>query len=188
MPSIAGAIETGCGITRRNLQQAPSLTSQARTPRQLGRQRPKKISVARLPVTGSELFGREEDIAYLDDAWANKDVNVVTIVAWAGVGKSTLINHWLRRMAAEHYRSAEFVLGAMPVSFGKRCTKFTSQESSAAMPTSQRMSSPLEEHYLRYWRISLNRGAGVHYWRRMSSNKASLRKIGSIFCCRPHFI
>jgi hypothetical protein len=71
------AIEAGRGITRRNLQQVPSLTSQARTRRQLGRQGPKKISVARLPVTGSELFAREEDIAYLDDAWANKDVNVV---------------------------------------------------------------------------------------------------------------
>ena len=38
-------------------------------------------------------------------------MNVVTIVAWAGVGKSTLINHWLRTMAAEHYRSAELVYG-----------------------------------------------------------------------------
>jgi hypothetical protein len=37
--------------------------------------------------------------------------NVFTIVAWAGVGKSTLINHWLRRMAAEHYRSAELIFG-----------------------------------------------------------------------------
>ena len=72
---------------------------------------PKKISVARLPVTGSDVFGREEDIAFLDRAWANKDVNVVTIVAWAGVGKSTLVNHWLRRMAAKHYRSAELVFG-----------------------------------------------------------------------------
>jgi tetratricopeptide (TPR) repeat protein len=72
---------------------------------------PKKISVARLPVTGSDVFGREEDIAFLDDAWANQDVNVVTIVAWAGVGKSTLINHWLRRMAAKHYCSAELVFG-----------------------------------------------------------------------------
>ena len=72
---------------------------------------PKKISVARLPVTGSDVFGREEDIAFLDDAWANKDVNVVTIVAWAGVGKSTLVNHWLRRMASDHYRSAELVFG-----------------------------------------------------------------------------
>ena len=64
-----------------------------------------------MPVTGSDVFGREEDIAFLDDAWANQDVNVVTIVAWAGVGKSTLVNHWLRRMAAEHYRSAELVFG-----------------------------------------------------------------------------
>jgi hypothetical protein len=36
---------------------------------------------------------------------------VVTILAWAGVGKSTLVNHWLRRMAAKHYRSAELVFG-----------------------------------------------------------------------------
>jgi serine/threonine protein kinase len=35
---------------------------------------PKKISVARLPVTGSDVFGREEDIAFLDRAWAKKDV------------------------------------------------------------------------------------------------------------------
>jgi hypothetical protein len=72
---------------------------------------PEKISVSRLPITGSEVFGREEDLAFLDRAWANREVNVVTIVAWAGVGKSTLVNHWLRRMAAERFRSAEFVFG-----------------------------------------------------------------------------
>jgi serine/threonine protein kinase/DNA-directed RNA polymerase specialized sigma24 family protein/predicted ATPase len=72
---------------------------------------PKRISIARLPVTGSDVFGREEDIAFLDDAWANQDVNVVSITAWAGVGKSTLVNHWLRRMATDHYRSAELVFG-----------------------------------------------------------------------------
>jgi len=72
---------------------------------------PEKISVSRLPITGSDVFGREEDITFLNDAWANQHINVVTIVAWAGVGKSTLVNHWLRRMAAEHYRSAELVFG-----------------------------------------------------------------------------
>src|SRR5260221_5057746 len=72
---------------------------------------PEKISVARLPVTGCDVFGREEDLAFLDRAWANQDVNVVTIVAWAGVGKSTLVNHWLRRMATDHYRSAELIFG-----------------------------------------------------------------------------
>src|SRR6202035_4627679 len=72
---------------------------------------PKKISVARLPITGSDVFGRDEDIAFLDNAWANQQVNVVTIVAWAGVGKSTLVNHWLRRVATEDYRSAQLVFG-----------------------------------------------------------------------------
>src|SRR5262249_33162386 len=59
----------------------------------------------------SDLFGREEDIAFLDGAWANQHSNVATIVAWAGVGKSTLVNHWLRGMATENYRSAELVFG-----------------------------------------------------------------------------
>jgi tetratricopeptide (TPR) repeat protein len=70
---------------------------------------PERISVARLPVTGSAVFGREEDVAFLNDAWANPDLNVVTIVAWAGVGKSTLVNHWLGQMAAQDYRSAQLV-------------------------------------------------------------------------------
>src|SRR5262249_28158648 len=34
-----------------------------------------------------------------------------TIIAWAGVGKSTLVNHWLRGMAVDNYRSAELVFG-----------------------------------------------------------------------------
>jgi NACHT domain len=72
---------------------------------------PEKISIGRLPITGSDLFGREKDIAFLDAAWANRHINIVTIVAWAGVGKSTLVNHWLGRMAAEDYRSAQLVFG-----------------------------------------------------------------------------
>src|ERR1700730_2112896 len=87
--------------------QGESQVRESRSPGSL----PKKISVARLPVTGSDVFGREEDIAFLDEAWANQDVNVVSIIAWAGVGKSKLVNHWLGRMAAEGYRSAELVFG-----------------------------------------------------------------------------
>ena len=111
IPTITGAIDARRRITRQSLQKTPSTASRAVTRKPPARLAPKKISVARLPVTGSDVFGREEDIAFLDRAWANKDVNVVTIVAWAGVGKSTLVNHWLRRMAAEHYRSAELVFG-----------------------------------------------------------------------------
>jgi serine/threonine protein kinase/tetratricopeptide (TPR) repeat protein len=98
-------------VTRQSLQKTPFPASGFGTRKSQSKLGPKKVSVARLPVTGSDVFGRKEDIAFLDDAWANTDVNVVTIVAWAGVGKSTLVNHWLRRMAAEQYRRAQLVFG-----------------------------------------------------------------------------
>jgi hypothetical protein len=53
----------------------------------LARLGPKKILIARLPVTGSNFFGREADIAFLEEAWANQHVNVVYIVRdrfWVG--------------------------------------------------------------------------------------------------------
>ena len=111
IPTITDAIDARRRITRQSLQKTPSTASRALTGRPQTIPVPDKISVARLPVTGSDVFGREEDITFLDDAWANQDVNIVTIVAWAGVGKSALVNHWLGQMAIEHYRSAELVFG-----------------------------------------------------------------------------
>jgi NACHT domain len=111
IPTITGAIDARRRITRQSLQNIATPASRAVIRKTRARLGPEKISVARLPVTGGDVFGREEDIAFLNAAWANQNVNVVTIVAWAGVGKSTLVNHWLRRMAAEHYRSAELVFG-----------------------------------------------------------------------------
>src|SRR6202162_2538204 len=111
MPTIIGAIDARRRITRQSLQKTPPADSRVGNRKPPARLGPEKISLARLPVTGSDVFGREDDIAFLDDAWANQDVNVVTIVAWAGVGKSTLVNHWLRRLAGEQYRSAQLVFG-----------------------------------------------------------------------------
>jgi hypothetical protein len=111
IPTITGAIDARRRIARQSLQNTSSTASRVGTRKPPARLAPKKISIARLPITGSDLFGREEDIAFLDDAWANQRVNLVTIVAWAGVGKSALVNHWLRRMAAEDYRSAQLVFG-----------------------------------------------------------------------------
>src|SRR5262249_19976322 len=85
MPRIIGTVDKGSRIGRQSLQKKRGTDSAGIPAARVG---PKKISIARLPVTGSDVFGREEDIAFLDRAWANKDVNVVTIVAWAGVGKS----------------------------------------------------------------------------------------------------
>src|SRR4029077_15174200 len=92
MPTITGAIDARRRITLQGLQKTPSTVSRVGTRKPPARLGPKKVSVARLPVTGGDVFGREEDIAFLDRAWANK-VNVVTIVVLGGVGKSTLVTH-----------------------------------------------------------------------------------------------
>src|SRR5215472_5465885 len=102
MQTITAALNSGSPSTCHGLLQEPSIDSPATSGRLPVRAGPEKLSVARLPVTGSDVFGREEDLVFLDNAWANPQVNVVTVVAWAGVGKSTLINGWLRRLAAEH--------------------------------------------------------------------------------------
>jgi serine/threonine protein kinase len=81
MPTITAAIDARRRITRQSLEKTPSTASRAVTGEAPKRKGPEKISVARLPVTGSDVFGREEDIAFLDRAWAKQDLNVVTIVA-----------------------------------------------------------------------------------------------------------
>lgn len=70
---------------------------------------PEKFDITRLPVTGSELFGRQAQLELLDEAWDSAATNVVSFVAWGGVGKSTLINKWLERLAKDNYRGAERV-------------------------------------------------------------------------------
>lgn len=72
---------------------------------------PDKISLAKLPSTSPDLFGRENELAMLDHAWDNPKTNLISLVAWGGVGKTTLVNVWLNQMAQGQYRGAERVYG-----------------------------------------------------------------------------
>jgi len=72
---------------------------------------PEKISLARLPSTSSALFGRQKELEALDAAWINPKTNIVTLVAWGGVGKTALVNAWLNRMRDNHFGGAERVFG-----------------------------------------------------------------------------
>ena len=55
-----------------------------------------RIASSRLP-SARLLIGRESELAMLDAAWRDSNTNVVTIVAFGGVGKSTLAAHWAAR-------------------------------------------------------------------------------------------
>ena len=54
------------------------------------------------------LFGRDHWLDALDAAWANPKLNVYTLVAWGGVGKTSLVAHWVsQRMAAKGWPGVE---------------------------------------------------------------------------------
>jgi tetratricopeptide (TPR) repeat protein len=56
----------------------------------------------------------------LDAAWENPKTNVVSLVAWGGVGKTALVNKHLLQMGEDHYRGAERVYGWSFYSQGAR--------------------------------------------------------------------
>ena len=69
MPTITGALDTRpieSLVRAFSRRPRPFRASELRSREQDLRP---KVSIARLPVTGSDLFGREEDIAFLDNAW-----------------------------------------------------------------------------------------------------------------------
>jgi serine/threonine protein kinase len=59
MPAIRAALDAGRRITRQSLHTMPTPAWRGGARKPSAKLRPKKISVARLPVTGSEVFGRE---------------------------------------------------------------------------------------------------------------------------------
>jgi hypothetical protein len=47
------------------------------------------------------LFGRETELEALDTAWAKGTLNVYTLVAWGGAGKTSLVFHWVKTRFAD---------------------------------------------------------------------------------------
>lgn len=72
---------------------------------------PPVISLSKLPATGKYLLGRKKELKILNQAWSNPHTHVITFVAWGGVGKTALVNHWLSLLAQEDYCGAQRVYG-----------------------------------------------------------------------------
>jgi tetratricopeptide (TPR) repeat protein len=95
-----------------------------------------RIDITHLPDTGKELFGRDEELKLLDEAWTPSDqtnaaaapVRILAFTAHGGVGKSTLVNHWLAEMARDHYRGATRVFGWSFFSQGVRAEAVASAD------------------------------------------------------------
>ena len=86
--------------------------TESRRRRHRGAGRLAKIDIGHLPETSYKtLVGRDDELARLDAAWADSEVNVLSLVAEGGAGKSALLNEWLTRLRRDNYRGAEVVLG-----------------------------------------------------------------------------
>ena len=83
--------------------------------------KPAQVHISGLPETAYErLVGRDAELKRLDEAWDDPKINILSLIAEGGAGKSALVNEWLKRLQAENYRSARAVLGWSFFSQGTR--------------------------------------------------------------------
>ena len=52
-----------------------------------------QVSPSRMPNTGDILVGRSRELGRLTRAWNDPKTNLISIVAWGGVGKTSLVQH-----------------------------------------------------------------------------------------------
>ena len=100
---------------------AAEITSRKPEPPKRGVQ-PSYVHITGLPETPYErLVGRDEELKRLDEAWGGSpSINLFSLVAEGGAGKSTLVNEWLGRMQAENYHGADAILGWSFYSHGSK--------------------------------------------------------------------
>ena len=62
------------------------------------------IDLTRLPTSGFDVVGRDKELRFLNEAFDGTRLNVISLRAWGGVGKSTLVNKWCEYLAADNFR------------------------------------------------------------------------------------
>ena len=111
MAGVANEIEILCRSVATS-RGAPPSDAGGSTAARTGQARRLLIDIGHLPETSyKSLIGREAEIARLDAAWADHGVNILSLVAEGGAGKSALVNEWLTRLRRDNYRGADAVLG-----------------------------------------------------------------------------
>lgn len=69
---------------------------------------PQRVAPSKLRHQAPHLFGRDDELSQLEAAWKNPTVNVVTIVAWGGIGKTSLVAAWLGGLASRNHDGTDF--------------------------------------------------------------------------------
>jgi hypothetical protein len=74
-----------------------------------GRGERQKLAPSKLTRHAAKnFFGRETELELLDKAWENSGTHVLSIIAWGGVGKTSLVSQWINtRMIAKQWPGVE---------------------------------------------------------------------------------
>lgn len=64
-----------------------------------------------IPIAPGLFVGRDDKLLELDDIWADSRTHVVQIVADGGIGKSSLVWHWLERLRREGWPNCAQAFG-----------------------------------------------------------------------------
>ena len=67
-----------------------------------------RIAPTRLRLTADHLFGRDHELSALNTAWQNPETHILTLVAWGGVGKTSLVARWAAELAKRDYDGATY--------------------------------------------------------------------------------
>jgi tetratricopeptide (TPR) repeat protein len=67
------------------------------------------VCPTRLLRGAEKLFGREKELAALDEVWNDHSKKVLSIVAFGGIGKTSLVIEWMGRQAATNWQGFERV-------------------------------------------------------------------------------
>ena len=82
---------------------------------------PAIVSLRHLPNTAAQLIGRDNELKLLDAAWVDtKHTRIVPIIAMGGLGKTTLVVNWLKRLGEKGWPGARHVFAYSFFSQGAR--------------------------------------------------------------------
>lgn len=127
MAEIAAQID---GILQRSPRRAEFEIARRAAPADDAKERvrfPSIVDYGRLPETPyKKLVGRDGELAQLDARWEDDKTHIISLVAWGGAGKTSLVIEWLTRLRDDGYRGASAVL----------CWSFFSQGTSSARAAS----------------------------------------------------
>jgi len=96
-------------VTKNPLGYVPVLPPKAANSRPTRPLLQPQISPTRIIHGANRLFGREKELESLDLAWDDPKINILTLIAFGGVGKTSLIVEWMNRKAATSWPTMERV-------------------------------------------------------------------------------